>query len=70
MTVRVVSPADLSAYVTYTWDNGQQTLAKGQLISVDPGSALETAIGAGNLITPASQVLTDAANGGAGAISN
>ena len=40
------------------------------MIDAAPGSALETAIGAGNLGTLAPQMLQDAANGAGGAISN
>ena len=70
MTVRIVQPADGTAYVSFSWDSGTQILTEGQMLDVPPGSALETAIGAANLITPAAQVLAEAANGGAGAVSN
>ena len=48
----------------------QEILQTGELIDVDPGSALETAIGAANLTALNAQQLADAANGGAGAVSN
>ena len=70
MTVRIVQPADGTAYVSYTWDFGTQILPAGAMIDVPPGSALETAIGTASLITPTAQQLAEAANGGAGAISN
>lgn len=50
--------------------DGTEILQAGQLIDVPPGSDLETAIGAGNLTDPTAQQLADAANGGAGAVSN
>ena len=46
------------------------TLARRQVLDVPPGSALEAAIGAGNLVPLNAVQLADAANGGAGAISN
>ena len=57
---------------TYSWGEGGCTsfLPAGTLIDVTPGSALETAIGAGNLGTLAPQMLQDAANGAGGAVSN
>jgi hypothetical protein len=71
MTVRICQPADGSAYVSYTWDSGIQTLARGSMISVDPGSALEQAIGAASLVIPTSQQLASAVNGAeGGAVSN
>jgi hypothetical protein len=58
--------------VTYNWGEGGCTysLPAGTMIDCAPGSALETAIGAGNLGTLGQQALQDAANGGAGGISN
>ena len=56
--------------VTYSWDGCSYTLPAGTLLDVAPGSALETAIGSGNLGTLSNQALQDAANGGAGGISN
>lgn len=70
MTARMVLPADSSSAVTFTWDSGTVTLARRQVLDVPPGSALEAAIGAGDLVPLAGTQLTDAANGGAGAISN
>jgi hypothetical protein len=70
MTVRIVQPASGANYLQFAYGDGTENLVKGQLIDVDPGSALETAIGAGNLVIPSSQALADAANGGTGAISN
>jgi hypothetical protein len=66
----MVIPADSTASVTFTWDGGAVTLARRQVLDVPPGSALESAIGAGNLVPLAGTQLTDAANGGAGAVSN
>jgi hypothetical protein len=64
------NPRVVTAMVTYTWDGGTWTLPAGTIIDCAPGSALETAIGAGNLGTMSSQVLQDAAAGGEGGISN
>lgn len=70
MSVRIVQPADGSNYVSFSYGDGQEHLTKGQLLDVVPGSAVEQAIGTGNLALPPAQVLTEAANGGAGAVSN
>lgn len=70
MTVRTVTPASGSLSMSFAWGDGTEILTAGQLIDVDPGSALETAIGAGNLTDLTGQQLSDAANGGAGAVSN
>jgi hypothetical protein len=58
--------------VTYPWGEAgcTCTLPAGTIIDCAPGSALETAIGAGNLGSMSGQVLQDAAAGGAGGISN
>ena len=70
MTVRTVTPASGALSMSFAWGDGTEILTAGQLIDVDPGSALETAIGIANL-TPLNAVqLADAANGGAGAVSN
>ena len=63
-------PADPDT--TYPWGEAgcTSTVLAGSLIDCAPGSALETAIGAGNLGTLGQQALQDAANGGAGGISN
>jgi hypothetical protein len=60
------------ADTTYNWGEAgcTATVQAGSLIDCAPGSALETAIGAGNLGSLASQMLQDAANGAGGAISN
>ena len=70
MTVRIVQPADGSDYLTFAYGDGQEHLTKGQMLDVEPGSAIEAAIGVANLISPTGQELADAANGGAGAVSN
>jgi hypothetical protein len=64
------NPRMVLAMTTYAWDGGTWTLPAGTIIDCAPGSALETAIGAGNLGSMSSQVLQDAAAGGEGAISN
>jgi hypothetical protein len=58
---------------TYTWGEGgtSWTLPAGAILDVAPGSALEAAIGAGNLGTLTGPQLSGAANGAGGAgISN
>lgn len=70
MTVRTVTPADGSVSFAFAWGDGTEILTAGQLIDVDPGSALETAIGVANLTPLNAAQLADAANGGAGAVSN
>jgi hypothetical protein len=58
--------------VTYNWGEAgcTSTLPAGTIIDCAPGSALETAIGAGNLGTLSAPMLQDAANGSEGAVSN
>lgn len=70
MTVRTVSPADGSLSMSFAWGDGTEILTAGQLIDVEPGGALETAIGSANLTPLSGQALAAAANGGAGAVSN
>ncbi len=70
MTVRTVTPVSGSLSMSFAWGDGTEILTAGMLIDVDPGSALETAIGVTNLTPLNSQQLADAANGGAGAVSN
>jgi hypothetical protein len=70
MTVRIVSPASGAASLTFSYGDGVEILTTGQLIDVDPGSALEQAIGVTNLTPLTAVQLADAANGGAGAVSN
>jgi len=41
----------LKADTTFTWDGASQAYPMGTLIDVPAGSALETAIGSGNLIS-------------------
>jgi hypothetical protein len=55
---------------TYFWDGGFWTLPAGTIIDCPAGSALEQAIGAGNLGSLTPQALQDAAAGAAGATSN
>lgn len=47
MTVRTVTPASGALSMSFAWGDGTEILQAGQLIDVDPGSALETAIRAG-----------------------
>lgn len=70
MTVRIVTPASGAESMSFAWGDGTEILAARQLISVDPGSDLEAAIGVTNLTNLTGQQLTDASNGGAGAVSN
>jgi len=63
VSIRVVTtgvPAELS----YTWDCNPVTISNGMLIDVEPGSDLETAIGA-DQIPEASDAQLAAANNGA-----
>jgi hypothetical protein len=64
------NPRLVLATVSYTWDGGTWTLPAGTIIDCAPGSALEVAIGSGNLGSMSNQVLQDASNGGSGAVSN
>lgn len=70
MTVRTVTPASGVLSMSFVWGDGEEILQAGELIDVEPGSALETAIGVTNLTPLTGQQLADAANGGAGAVSN
>ena len=49
MTVRIVQPADGTAYVSLRLGQRHRDPDRGQIIDVEPGWALETAIGAANL---------------------
>lgn len=71
MSVRVVTPASGANFLSFTYgDGGTEFLTAGQLLDVVPGSAAEAAIGTANLTLASGQVLAEAANGGAGAVSN
>lgn len=48
--------------LSFAYGDGTEILTSGQLIDVPPGSALETAVGAGNLIVPTGQQLAVNAN--------
>lgn len=45
------NPRMVNTTVTFTWDGVPARLFKGSIIDVPAGSALETAIGVGNLTT-------------------
>ena len=47
MTIRTVTPASGALYLAFPWDGGTASLTAGTVLDVPPGSALETAIGAG-----------------------
>jgi hypothetical protein len=49
MTLRTVTPANGAAQLVINYDGGGSTVTAGQVIDVPVGSALEIAIGAGNL---------------------
>jgi hypothetical protein len=70
MSVRTVTPAGGAPYLAFAYGDGTEHLQSGQIIDVEPGSALEAAIGTGNLTDLTGQALSDAANGAAGAVSN
>lgn len=44
-----VNPQIITTDVTFTWDGSEQRLAKNTVLDVQPGSALEAAIGTENL---------------------
>jgi len=70
MTVRIVQPADGSLRLAFAYGDGTEYLTAGQLLDVEPGSAIEAAIGTANLTLATGPVLATAANGGSGAVSN
>jgi hypothetical protein len=70
MSLRQVTPADGSQGVTIGWDLGQQFLQAGTVLDVPPGSALESAIGTGNLTPLSGPELDDLTQSGGGAVSN
>ena len=70
MTVRIVQPADGTGSVSFGWDLAQVSLQAGQLVSVDPGSAFENAVGVSNLLDPSVAELDSAQQGSSGWISN
>jgi hypothetical protein len=59
MTLRTVTPANGAAQLTINYDGGGSTVTAGQVIDVPVGSALETAIGVGNLTALTGQGLTN-----------
>ena len=62
-------PRVVKVKTSYVWGEGGTvwTLPAGAIIDCAPGSALETAIGAGNLGTLTAPQLSGAANGAGGA---
>jgi hypothetical protein len=72
LTIARAHPRIVLTDTTYNWGEAGCTyfLPAGTMIDVTPDSALETAIGAGNLGTLSNQMLQDASNGAGGAISN
>ena len=70
MSVRIVTPASGALSLTFSYGDGTEIVQARQLISVDPGSALETAIGVSNLSLPTAQQLASSVAGAEGAVSN
>jgi hypothetical protein len=70
MTVRTVTPADGSLYLTIAWDSGTAILQDGQILDVPPGSVLENTIGVPNLTPLTGQELASNVNGSGGQVSN
>lgn len=70
MTVRTVTPASGALYLSFSYGDGTEILTAGQVLDVEPGSAIEAAIGVANMTPLSGQQLATAANGGAGAVSN
>ena len=66
MTVQQITPASGALTLTIPWGDGTAIYTAGDLVSVPPGSALETAIGLANMTPLSGQQLATAANGGAG----
>ena len=60
MTMQVVTPASGAPSLTIAWDGGGTVLTAGQVVDVTPGSALEAAIGAGNLTALSGNALANA----------
>jgi hypothetical protein len=59
MTIRQVTPADGSAQLIINWDGGGTVLTAGQVLDVQPGSALENVIGLANLTSLSGELLAD-----------
>jgi hypothetical protein len=72
MTLRTVNPASGANQLTVTWGGSPggppstEVLCKGQVLDVLPGSALETAIGAGNLTALTGNTLNNDLTGSEG----
>ena len=64
MSLRTVTPANGAAQLTINWDGGGSVVTAGQVLDVAPGSALETAIGAGNLTALTGTALANDQGGG------
>lgn len=60
MTLRTVTPASGAASLTINWDGGGTVLTAGQVVDIPAGSALESAIGAGNLTALTGNALANA----------
>ena len=52
------NPRMVTSDTTFTYDGVSQRVQKGTIIDVPSGSALETAIGTGNLVALTSQQIT------------
>ena len=63
MILRVVTPADGSGSVTVAWDHSRITVPAGTVVDIAPGSALESAYGAGNLADLSGTALANAQDG-------
>ena len=63
MTIRVVTPASGGAGISFSWDCGTGWQPAGALLDVQPGGALEAAIGLSNLTTLSAAQLQSAVSG-------
>ena len=70
MTVQQITPASGALTMTIPWDEGEQILQAGQVLSVPPGSALESTIGLANMTPLTGQELASNVNGTGGWVSN
>lgn len=63
MTLRTVTPANGAVQITIPWDGGGTVLPAGSVLDVQPGSALETAIGTANLTALSGTALANVQGG-------
>ena len=63
MTLRMVTPANGAAQLSFNWDCGTSVLTNGAVLDIGVGSAQETAIGPSNLTALTGSALANVQGG-------